>query len=75
MAVQLNHPVLWVDLILKLGHNHVNTLVEIVFETLLTDARESEPQQRAHSPWFAARRFYAYREMPSGLTAGIGSHT
>jgi hypothetical protein len=67
MAVQLNHPVLWVDLILKLGHNHVNTLVEIVFETLLTDARESEPQQRVHSPWF--------REIPFGLTAGIGSHT
>jgi [acyl-carrier-protein] S-malonyltransferase len=29
MALQLSHPVLWVDLIRKLRHNHVGSLVEI----------------------------------------------
>jgi [acyl-carrier-protein] S-malonyltransferase len=36
MAMQLSHPVLWVDLIRKLRHNHVNTLVEIGPGTMLS---------------------------------------
>ena len=36
MAMQLSHPVLWVDLIRKLGHNRVNTLVEIGPGTMLS---------------------------------------
>ena len=36
MAMQLSQPVLWVDLIRKLGHNHVNTLVEIGPGTMLS---------------------------------------
>lgn len=36
MAMQLSHPVLWVDLIRKLGHNNVNTLVEIGHGTMLS---------------------------------------
>jgi malonyl CoA-acyl carrier protein transacylase len=36
MAMQLSHPVLWVDLIRKLGHNHLNTLVEIGPGTMLS---------------------------------------
>ena len=36
MALQLSHPVLWVDLIRKLGHNHVNTLIEIGPGTMLS---------------------------------------
>jgi len=36
MALQLSHPVLWVDLIQKLGHNHVDTLVEIGPGTMLS---------------------------------------
>jgi len=36
MAMQLSHPVLWVDLIRKLGHSHRNTLVEIGPGTLLS---------------------------------------
>lgn len=36
MAMQLSRPVLWVDLIRKLGHNHVNTLVEIGHGTMLS---------------------------------------
>jgi len=29
MAIQLSHPVLWVDLIRKLGHTYVDVLIEI----------------------------------------------
>jgi len=36
MALQLNHPVLWVDLIRKLGHNHVNILIETGPGTMLS---------------------------------------
>jgi [acyl-carrier-protein] S-malonyltransferase len=36
MAMQLSHPVLWVDLIRKLGHNRLNTLVEIGPGTMLS---------------------------------------
>ena len=36
MAMQLSHPVLWVDLIRKLRHNYVHTLVEIGPGTMLS---------------------------------------
>jgi [acyl-carrier-protein] S-malonyltransferase len=36
MAMQLSHPVLWVDLIRKLRHNFVHTLVEIGPGTMLS---------------------------------------
>jgi malonyl CoA-acyl carrier protein transacylase len=36
MAMQLSHPVLWVDLIRKLRHNLAHTLVEIGPGTMLS---------------------------------------
>ncbi|MBW2513187.1 MAG: hypothetical protein JRE21_01285 [Deltaproteobacteria bacterium] len=61
MAVQVNQPFLWLDLISKLGHNHLISLLEIVFETLLASWLQPGMHQRAHAPRLAAEHHPAYR--------------